>query len=89
MRKYFILATASLLSACSAGFDWNCGPFFADGQAWASAQKKATPDAYRQYLLDFPEGCFVPEASRKLKTTVEPKQVKKVVGSAVVLGATY
>lgn len=87
MRKYVLLASAYLLSACLPSLEKNCGPYVADGRAWASAQKQDTQDAYRQYLADFPDGCFVADAAKRLKTAVMPKKVKKVTGGGTAIEA--
>lgn len=89
MRKVLLLASASFLSACLPGLDRNCGPYVKDGRAWAAAQKQDTQDAYRQYLADFPNGCFIDDAAKRLKTAVVPKKVKKVTGGSAVEAAAY
>lgn len=89
MRKYILLVWASFLTAClPPDVDRNCGPYGEDGRAWAFAQKADTREAYRKYLDEFPDGCFVAEAAAKLKAAVPPKKIKKVPGGGPGGGGT-
>jgi hypothetical protein len=87
MRKSILLLWASLLSSCAPLItELTCGPNSVEGKAWASAIKENTTEAYRAYLADYPEGCFVAEATKMLKKPVVPPKVKKVVGGAAAVG---
>lgn len=90
MRKYILLLWTSFLSACFPfTVERNCGPYADDGRAWAQAQKEGTEEAYRQYLAQYPDGCFVTEAAEKLKKPLPAKKIKKVTGGTIAPSGSY
>ncbi len=60
MKRYWIAAMAGLLAACGS-------PATEEGD-WQSARQANTVEAYKEYIAAHPDGEYVKQAKRKIKT---------------------
>lgn len=88
MRKSLHLLWVSALSACLPLVTKDgCALSYEEHAAWDAALKLNTPKAFKSYLAQYPEGCYVARATKRLSAPVTPPPVKPVPPKAVKVAA--
>jgi hypothetical protein len=88
MRKSLHLLWVSALSACLPLMTKDgCALSYEEQDAWETAVKQNTAKAYKAYLSQYPEGCYVDRAAQRLSVVVTPPPVNPVKPKTVKVAA--
>ncbi len=92
MMKYLVAPLVLLLTACGLYQPADgCEVTRSDRTAWYEAVRMDSPDAYKAYLTNYPNGCFATTATSQLRKAVERVELQGVAqtGSTAASGIIY
>jgi hypothetical protein len=80
--KYLVAPLVLLLSACGLYQPADgCEVTSSDRSAWYEAVRMNSPDSYKAYLADYPNGCFATTATSQLRKAVERVELQALTGT--------
>ena len=92
MVKYLVAPLVLLLTSCGLYQPADgCEVTGSDRSAWYEAVRMNSPDSYKAYLANYPNGCFATTATSQLRKAVERVELQGVAqtGSSASSGNIY